>query len=507
MPVSDEIYKVVKKLVLNDETCKQKGKEIYEAVKGIELEILQNRKPISGGALHSRHEFETAAKNLVWSIEGNKIVQCYRDSAGNVVSFKIETAPSRVMYGNLGGLGSKAKLKSGKDADKRKLSVTVAMGNLKTMKLDLDPKNAVNQRRETQEAMVVLLRMMIIQYCLVKARTPTFQYEEYSALEKEVTSKDWYLNMVKETEEEKGMDREEKKAAKSKRIKAANEAVEFYIFEAFIGKVNRPFTDASPKADKYFGAQYKIKYNEKGLPVLNEQGEPVLETDATGQPIVVPSTTIKMSRADFFDTKATDPVPPIDPRILDIAANPKNYTEEELKFAQEVIQVQGPQSKVRKHFDPVKVAHAVPKETNKPFPVFGPFFGRGSTVCVRCNPGFFNESTSFGMNLYFEYASVFDIHFDAGNSEIQHGYNYDDDEDEKPKPSAEDEKKKAEKEKAEKEKAEKEKAEKEKAEKEKAENNKKRPATEGDDEEEEPNHGYNVEPDDPKQTKKKFKSN
>lgn len=475
MPISEKIYKAVKNLILNDDTCKQKGKEIYEAVKDIELVILQNRKPVSGGALKSRHEFETAARNLVWIIEGNKIAVCYQDLNGNVVSFKIESPPTRVVHGNLDGLGSKAKLKSGKDADKRKLSVTLGMGNLKTMKMDSDPKNAPKQRRETQEAMVVLVRMIIIQYCLVKARTPTFQYEEYSTLEKEATSKDWYLGMVKETEEEKNMEREERKAASRKRIAAANNAVELYIFEAFIGKVNRPFSDANSKIDGYFGAQYKIKHDEKGLPVLNEQGEPVLELDANGQPIMIPSTSIKMSRADFFDVKATEAVPPIDPRILAIAADPKSHTEEEVKFAQEVIQMQGPQSKARKHFVPIKVTRA--NKNAEPFPVFGPFFGRGSTVCVRCNPGFFNESTSFGMNLYFESAVVFDIHFDAGDSEIQHGYNYEEDE-EKPKPVVEDDKKKAEE-------------------------NKKRPATDeddagGSDEDDDDDHGYNVEPDEPK---------
>lgn len=468
MPFSHEMYERVKSMKLTEECRRNRGEEIYEMIKDMDVEIIQPRKPVSGGALNSEHEFETAAKNLVWIIEGSKLTLCYRDAAGNVVSFKIQTPPSRVMYGNLEGLGGRAKLKTGKLADKRKLSVTLAMGDLKTSKLDLDPKNAAKRRRPTQQAMVTLLRAILLQYCLLKTRNPSFQHEDYNALEGEAANKDWYKNLLKEAPGEKELDPAEKKAAKAKRMAELDKAREVYIFSEFFKKVNCPFTDADPKPDGYFGAQYKIKYTEQGLPAVNEHGEPVLETDSAGHPVVVPCTTIKMSRADFYETKATDSVPPVDPRIMDMLANPKSYTDQEVKWAQEVMAVQGPQSTARKHFDPVKVTRVGSKE---PFPVFGPFFGRGSTACVRCNIGFFNESTSFGMNLYFESAAVFDIHNDGADSEMDTGYNYDEDKPEQPVAAAE---------------------------------SKKRPAG-GDSGEDEDDHGYNVEPEPASSAKKKSK--
>lgn len=345
--------------------------EFYEQVKDKKINVCKKSEIKNGKALSTLDQFTHAKDNLWLAVdENNHIVVAHKPKTKpgeKEVLHEVEiiTPPMNAMYNSLDGLGGRYILEDGNESEKRTFSVTLVDGPLEHPKIETD--NPEERRPETVKAMLELLEEIRTQCILFKLDNPdvhaTYRREQMSLLKK-------HYGVAFDTDKE------------------------FARKKAF--------------CDFALRLKYPIKTGSENV--------------QTEYPETPNRTEMRLNRVDLYEPKEKTKSKgiEIDPRVMAIYNAGESDSNPNYVFAKEVVDSKS----LNKQFNPVVITH---NDKSQPkFGVFGPFFGRKSTVSFQFKLVSYAQKGLDGIGFYFSAGLVLMAENDnRGKREVRTTYQVD----------------------------------------------------------------------------------
>lgn len=320
--------------------------------------------------LKTTEDYEHAGKNLVFAVKSDGIAAVGVEKGGKIWSIHVVVPPSRTMFATLEGLGDYAKLATG-NSTTRKFSLSVVDVELAHPEIEDAMARQGKKRIQTFAAVIEFLAILKAQLLVLVVRNPDVFPTQRKAVELAIKNNAGALSKAEEAKE-KAAEREadakrtpEERKAHAAKLEAAKQA-EFAAI--LINRMKVPYDEGNDHTEKAFeGKEVRM---------------------------------IRMSRNDFVAEKPG--VAPskfaskIDERIMAIYKKGPSDDNPDYAHAREVYDAFNAQA--RKTFSPLDIVnHANPAHK---YGVFGPFFGRDSTIIPEASVACFATTDTFGVALY-----------------------------------------------------------------------------------------------------------
>lgn len=328
--------------------------------------------------LKTIEDFEYAGKNLVFAVKSDAaaVAAVGVEKDGKIWSIQVVAPPSRVMFATLDGLGDYAKL-PGNNATTRKFSLSVVDVELVHPEIEDAMARQGKKRIQTFAAAIKFQSILKAQLFVFVVRNHDVFPTQRKAVEQAIKNNAGVLSKAEEAKE-KAAEREAdaKRTPEERRIHAAK-------------------IEAAKQAE-FAG----ILFNR--MRVSYDEGNEHTEKAFPGKEVRM----IRMSRNDFVEEKSN--VAPnkftskVNERVMAIYKKGPSDDNPDYAHAREVYEAFN--ATPRKTFSPLDIVdHNNPEHK---YGVFGPFFGRGSTVVPEASVACFATTETFGVALYMTGATV-----------------------------------------------------------------------------------------------------
>ena len=279
-------------------------------------------------------------KKLLINTDKGALKFAYERLNGVLGQFVIKSPPLRVVHsGSLNGVGGQAKLKEGKGNEGKAVEkrFTVMCTDATLIHPEIYEANKAIDIKAQVAKLIAILEDVYAIFIQIKVENPTVHNKQYT------------------------------KAKESADIFAAadpTQPIEKYLFVLSIQLKALARKAFHPKSTDV----------EKAIKIANAYD-------------------FKFSTSPFFKPAEGGKIHPVDPEILAIYNKGAGDSNPDYKYALEVVENQ----KKGLNFNRVHVSHV---DKNVKYPVFGPFFGRGSTITVDFDIAPYASGENDGLNLY-----------------------------------------------------------------------------------------------------------
>jgi len=356
-------------------TTETTRKSYWETHKDIEVRRVDITRFEKAGKIKLKtiEDFKYAGENLVFAVKSDAaaVAAVGVEKDGKILPIHIVVPPSRAMFATLDGLGDYAKIASGK-SNSRKFSLSVVDVELAHPEIE----DAMNKqgRKRTQTFTAVIddfLAVLKAQLLVFVVRNTDVFPAQRKTIETTIKNSAGTLSKAEEAKEKAAeKEADAKRTPEERRIHAAKiEAAKQAEFAGMLfNRMRVPYDKANEHTEKMF----------------------------PGKEVHM----IRMSRNDFVEEKSnTAPskfTSKVNERVMAIYKKGPSDDNPDYVHALEVYNAFN--ATPRKTFSPLDIVdHANPAHK---YGVFGPFFGRDSTIIPEASIACFATTDTFGVALY-----------------------------------------------------------------------------------------------------------